>query len=76
MDIWFGVAVRSGTPPAAVAALNKEVNRIIALPEVKDRLGKLGLTINGGTTEAFAKTVAEDVAKWTAVARDAGIKPQ
>lgn len=76
MDIWFGVAVPAGTPPAAVATLNREINRIIALPEVKDRLGKLGLTINGGTAEAFAKTVAEDVAKWSAVARDAGIKPQ
>lgn len=76
MDIWFGVAVRSGTSPAAVAALNKEVNRIVALPEVKDRLGKLGLSINGGSAQAFAKTVADDVERWTAVARDAGIKPQ
>lgn len=76
MDIWFGVAVRAGTPPAAVTALNREVNRIISLPDVKERLGKLGLTINGGSADSFAKTVAEDVAKWSAVARDAGIKPQ
>ena len=76
MDIWFGVAVPAGTPMAAVAALNREVNRIIALPEVKTRLGNLGLDIVGGSQESFAKTVAADVAKWSAVVRDAGIKPQ
>jgi tripartite-type tricarboxylate transporter receptor subunit TctC len=76
MEIWFGVAVPAGTPPAAVAALNKEINRIIALPEVKDRLGKLGLDVIGGSAESFARTIAADVAKWSAVVRDAGIKPQ
>lgn len=76
MDIWFGVAVRAGTPPAAVAALNREINRIIATPEVKGRLEGLGLSIVGGSAEDFGKTVAADVDKWSAVVRDAGIKPQ
>jgi tripartite-type tricarboxylate transporter receptor subunit TctC len=76
MDIWFGVAVPAGTPPAAVAALNGEINRIIATPEVKARLENLGLNIVGGSAEAFQKTVAADVAKWAAVVRDAGIKAQ
>jgi tripartite-type tricarboxylate transporter receptor subunit TctC len=76
MEIWFGVAVPAGTPPAAVAALNKEINRILVQPEVKARLDGLGLGIIGGSAEAFGKTIAADVARWTAVARDAGIKPQ
>jgi tripartite-type tricarboxylate transporter receptor subunit TctC len=76
MDIWFGVAVPAGTPPASVAALNKEINRIIALPDVKARLDGLGLDVVGGSAEAFGKTIAADVARWSAVVRDAGIKPQ
>jgi len=76
MEIWFGVAVPAGTPPAAVAALNREINRIVALPEVKERLERLGLNIVGGSAEGFTKTIATDVAKWSAVVRDAGIKPQ
>jgi tripartite-type tricarboxylate transporter receptor subunit TctC len=76
MDIWFGVAVPAGTPPATVAALNKEINRIIALPEVKGRLDGLGLDVVGGSAESFGKTIASDVTRWSAVVRDAGIKPQ
>lgn len=76
MDIWFGVAVRAGTPPQAVDALNKEINRIIGLPEVRARLEGMGVDIVGGSAESFGKTIAADVAKWSQVVRDAGIKPQ
>jgi tripartite-type tricarboxylate transporter receptor subunit TctC len=76
MDIWFGVAAPAGTPPAAVAALNKEINRIIALPEVKGRLDGLGLEVIGGSAESFGKTIASDVARWSAVVREAGIKAE
>jgi tripartite-type tricarboxylate transporter receptor subunit TctC len=76
MDIWFGVAVPAGTPPQVVASLNKEINRIIAQPEVKARLEGMGLDIIGGSAESFGKTIAADVAKWSQVVRDAGIKPQ
>jgi tripartite-type tricarboxylate transporter receptor subunit TctC len=76
MDIWFGVAVPKGTPPQAVASLNKEINRIIATPEVKARLEGMGLDVLGGSAESFGKTIGADVAKWSQVVRDAGIKPQ
>jgi tripartite-type tricarboxylate transporter receptor subunit TctC len=76
MDIWFGVAVPAGTPPQVVASLNKEINRILAQPEVKARLEGMGLDIIGGSAESFGKTIAADVAKWSQVVRDAGIRPQ
>jgi tripartite-type tricarboxylate transporter receptor subunit TctC len=76
MDVWFGVAVPAGTPPDAVAKLNQEINRIITTPEVKARLEGMGLDVVGGSAEAFGRTIAADVAKWSAVVRDAGIKPQ
>ena len=76
MDVWFGVAVPAGTPASTVASLNKEVNRIIALPDVKARLEGLGLDIIGGSSESFGKTINADVAKWSQVVREANIKPQ
>jgi tripartite-type tricarboxylate transporter receptor subunit TctC len=76
MDVWFGVAVPAGTPPAVVASLNREINRIIAQPEVKARLEGLGLDIIGGSAESFGRTVNADVAKWSQVVREANIKPQ
>jgi tripartite-type tricarboxylate transporter receptor subunit TctC len=76
MDIWFGVAVPAGTPPQAAASLNREINRILALPEVKSRLEGMGLDLIGGSAESFGKTIAADVAKWSQVVREAGIRPQ
>lgn len=76
MDIWFGVAAPAKTPPEAVAALNKEINRIIALPDVRARLEGMGVDIIGGSAESFGKTIAADVARWSQVVREAGIKPQ
>jgi len=76
MDIWFGVAVPAATPPQAIAALNREINRIIAQQEVKSRLEGMGLDVIGGSAESFGKTIAADVAKWSAVVRDAKIKAE
>ena len=44
--------------------------------DIKARLEGMGLDIIGGSAESFQKRIADDVAKWSQVARDAGIKPQ
>jgi len=76
MDVWFGVAVPAGTPAPVVASLNREINRILAVPEVKARLEGMGLDIIGGSSESFGRTINADVAKWSQVVREANIKPQ
>jgi tripartite-type tricarboxylate transporter receptor subunit TctC len=76
MEIWFGVAVPAGTPPQAVASLNREINRIIAQPEVRSRLEEMGLDLVGGSAESFGKTIAADVAKWSRLVREAGLKSE
>ncbi len=70
MDVWFGVAVAAGTPAPVVTALNREINRILAQPDVKARLEGMGLDIIGGSAENFGR------AKWSQVVREANIKPQ
>ena len=74
MDIWFGVAAPAGTPPEALARLNTEINRILALPEVRARFENVGLDLIGGSADSFGRLIASDVAKWARVVREGNIK--
>ena len=73
---WFGLLAPAGAPPAVVARLNAESDRVLKMPEVRDRFAQAGSEAVGGTPEAFAKFLADDIAKWGRVTREAGISPQ
>ncbi len=73
---WNGVHVRAGTPNAVVSRLNLELNRVLELPDVRERMGTLGLDPAGGTPEAFARFVKEDIARWATVLREANVRAQ
>jgi len=64
------------TPPAVVKALNAGANKTLGLQEVRARFLSEGVEAVGGTPEAFASLVRQDVKKWNAVAAQAGIKPE
>ncbi|MGE0798648.1 MAG: Bug family tripartite tricarboxylate transporter substrate binding protein [Lautropia sp.] len=74
MNIWFGVAAPAGTPPATVAALNAEINRMIGRPDFSERFTRGGLEMVGGTPDAFGKVIAQDVALWSKVLDALGLK--
>lgn len=71
---WNGVHVRAGTPKAVVTRLNAELNRVLKVPDVQERMAGLGLDPAGGTVEAFGAFVKEDIARWAKVIRDAKIR--
>jgi tripartite-type tricarboxylate transporter receptor subunit TctC len=50
---WFGLFVRAGTPPAAIAAINAAINAGIAEPAMTARIAGLGIEPAGGTPAAF-----------------------
>lgn len=57
--VWFGMAAPAKTPKPIIDKLNREMNRVLTLPDVKARLDQLGLEVQGGTPEfmdAFVKT--------------------
>ena len=56
--------------------LNREINRIIALPDVKVRLAALGYEPVGTTPEDFAAQIKADMEKWGKVIRAANIKAE
>ena len=71
---WFGVVAPSGTPAAVAAKLNQEMNAVVALPEVKEQLLKIGFDPAPAMTVAqFGALLKGDTEKWTRLVRDAKI---
>jgi tripartite-type tricarboxylate transporter receptor subunit TctC len=73
---WYGLAAPAGTPAAAVARINAEVNRALATADFVAQLAQQGLEPVGGPPEEAAARIASDVVRWTRIIREAGIKAQ
>ncbi|MBI5132680.1 MAG: tripartite tricarboxylate transporter substrate binding protein [Rhodopseudomonas palustris] len=71
---WFGIVVPAATPQPVVSRLNAEINRIAALPDVRERLAAQGLDAIPSTPEAFTKTIHDDYARWGKVVEASGAK--
>jgi len=65
--LWEGVFVPRGTDEKIVQKLNAEFNAVLQIPEVKERIAKLGGEVVGGTPEQLASFLKEEVAKWQRV---------
>jgi tripartite-type tricarboxylate transporter receptor subunit TctC len=74
VEFWNGFFVPVRTPAPIVHRLHEEFARVAALPDVRERLNGLGVDPSAIPGEEFAKIVATDIARWTAVARAANIK--
>ncbi len=70
---WGGVMVPAGTPKPVVARLNADINRILKMPDVADKLKALGAVIVGSSPEEFDTYVKDEIAKWGKVARENNI---
>ncbi len=75
-DGWVGALVPAGTPKAIIALLQREIARIIALPDMKERLSTLGFDPVGSTPEEFAVQMKLEMEKWAKVIRAANIKAE
>lgn len=72
--IWLGLFAPAGTPPAVVARLNAAVDKVLQMPEVREKLLAAGSVPAGGSSDAFAKFLAADYPKWGRVVKASGIK--
>ncbi len=75
-DGWVGVLVPAGTPPQTIVVLQREIVRIVALPEVKERLSSLGFDPVGDTPEEFTARMKLEMEKWAKVIRVANLKAE
>ena len=74
VGLWTAFFAPARTPPAIVARLQKEVARVVRLPDVREGLARLGVDPVGGSPEELGRVLARDIEKWTAVAKAANIK--
>jgi tripartite-type tricarboxylate transporter receptor subunit TctC len=73
---WYGLAAPKGTPDAIVETLNREVNAILAQPDVKSQLADLGAFLLPGSASDFGRLIVDETEKWGKVIRFAGIKAE
>lgn len=74
VSTWYGVLAPAKTPPAVVKRLNTALNNILSSPDAIAFFGSQSVDINGGTPEEFGGFIASESKRWTALARDAGVK--
>ncbi len=73
-DSWYGILVPAGTPKDIISKLNAEMQRVLAMPDVKERLATEGAEAMGNTPEQFADQIRKDLARYAKVAAAAGVK--
>jgi tripartite-type tricarboxylate transporter receptor subunit TctC len=74
MTTWQGVFVPAGTPPEIVTRLNREVNAVLAEPEIAKRITESGLSIVPMTPTEFGTMVRQDYERYGRLIKAAGIK--
>jgi tripartite-type tricarboxylate transporter receptor subunit TctC len=76
VQAWQGVLVRSGTPPDTVATLHRAIVQAMALPDTKTRIEAMSVEPMATDPAAFEKFFQSEVARWTDVAKRAGLNAQ
>jgi tripartite-type tricarboxylate transporter receptor subunit TctC len=71
---WLGVVAPKGTPPAVVQKVNEAFNKVLATPDVREKIAGPGNIVGGGTPEEFGKFIAEESKRWSALVKSRGIK--
>ncbi|HEV7263492.1 MAG TPA: tripartite tricarboxylate transporter substrate binding protein [Falsiroseomonas sp.] len=74
VSVWQAAFVPAGSPPEAIARLNRDLRAVAAEPAVAQRLQELGLNVRTGSPEELGAFLREEVETWTRVAREAGIQ--
>lgn len=76
IGLWFGVWAPSATPNKILVKLNEDINRALQDVDVKIAYAKAGITTKPMNLEQTAQFVRAEIAKYTKIAKDAGIEPQ
>jgi tripartite-type tricarboxylate transporter receptor subunit TctC len=71
---WYGLVGPGKLPPAMVKRMNEDVNRVLAMPDVQEKMDQFGAEDGGGTVEKFVSFIEEEQKKWKQVAIAAKVK--
>ena len=73
-DAWNGIVVPAGTPKAIVDKLNAEINAVLKMPDVVQKMQAQGFDLVGGTPEQFGALLKAEVDRWAPVIKKVGLK--
>ena len=76
MAVWYGAFGPAGMPKDVVSKLNREINRILFLPDVKKRMDDIAVEVAGATPEELGEMTRRDAEKWGKVIKDLGVPAQ
>jgi len=76
VESWNGLSGPAGMPDDVVRILNRAVNDVLDLPEIKEKARLFGMDARGTSPEQMRERLKADIAKWTAVIDKAGIERQ
>ena len=71
---WYGIAGPANLPPAVIAKLNAELNKVLASPEFADKMSTEALTVMPMNPQQFATYIKDDITRWSKVAKDRHIE--
>ena len=73
---WFGCFAPAGTPREVVAKLNADAVAALNVAEAKEKMAAQGLFVTANAPDPFNEFVKKEIARWTKIVKDAGVKPQ
>jgi tripartite-type tricarboxylate transporter receptor subunit TctC len=73
---WFALFAPANTPKPIIDRLNAEVQRVYRLPDVQERMQKLGLEAVLSTPEELARYQQTEIVKWAKVVKESGAKAE
>ena len=76
VDLWYGLFVPAGTSRPIVDTLNRELKAILELPDIQDKLQKLGMIRTPSSSKELSDLYRVDAARWAKLIKEANIKPQ
>ena len=71
---WYGLAGPGKLPTPIAEKINRDVNVILAMPDVQERMDTYGAEDGGGSREKFARFISTEIAKWAKVVREGHVK--
>jgi tripartite-type tricarboxylate transporter receptor subunit TctC len=71
---WFGLLAPAGTPAPVIAKLNAEVNKVLAMPEVRKKITVEGGNVLGSSPEQFGALIKAEIPRWGQVVKESGAK--
>ena len=74
VNAWYGVFAPAATPAATISRINREINEVIRMPEVRDKLMGAGVEVLGGSPQVLADFMKADNQRYGSLARELGIK--